>query len=259
MIDHLEHALPHSHDAGLVTLSILIAILASYTALDLASRVSAIRGRIQYVWLLSGSVAMGLGIWSMHFVAMLAFRLPVAVTYDVLLVTVSLLAAMVASALALFLASRASAGWRQLIPGSLLMGVAIAGMHYIGMAAMRLPAQLSYQPLWFAFSIVIAIVASWAALWLAVRFRAAATRREFVGKVISAVVMGFAIASMHYTGMASAVFVPDASLPSNPLGSIAINLLGVSALAGGTVLVLAFAIIGSLLDQRVSRLSYPQK
>jgi len=129
-----------SYDYRLVALSVTIAALASYAALDLAGRVTSAQGRARTVWLSGGATAMGIGIWSMHYVGMLAFRLPVVVLYDWPPVGVSLLAAILASAIALFVVSRSKMGIAAPLTGSVCMGATITGMHYIGMAAMRLPA-----------------------------------------------------------------------------------------------------------------------
>jgi len=255
---HPDPILAHTHNPWLVTLSVLIAILASYTALDLAGRVAA-WGRARWAWLIGGAIAMGTGIWSMHFVAMLAFRLPIPVRYDVMLVIVSWLAATVASGLALFLVSHSRLSWRQLTVGGLLMGAAISGMHYIGTAAIRLAGIIHLEPIPVTLSIVLAIGASMAALWLQFRLRAAATRLEQIWKALAAVVMGFAIAIMHYTGMFGTVFHADASLPASPPGSIEITSLGASAIVVGTIMVLGFALLASLLDQRVGNLTYTRK
>ncbi|HKZ71102.1 MAG TPA: MHYT domain-containing protein, partial [Anaerolineales bacterium] len=118
---HPEPILPHAHDTRLVILSILIAILAAYVALDLSAQVTAKRGRTRYLWLGWGAVAMGTGIWSMHFVAMLGFQLPgLTMSYDIVLVIVSLLAAVAASGVALYLTSRPHVSWLRLGFGSLL-------------------------------------------------------------------------------------------------------------------------------------------
>ncbi|MCB0169068.1 MAG: PAS domain S-box protein, partial [Anaerolineae bacterium] len=114
---------------------------------------------------------MGIGIWSMHFTAMLAFRLPIPILYDIPIVVLSLFVAIIASSIALFVASRQRLRWPQLIVGGVVMGVAIAAMHYVGMAAMRLNATLTYDPFFFTLSIIVAITASIAALWLAFKFR----------------------------------------------------------------------------------------
>src|ERR1700680_2499091 len=129
-----------SYDLRLVVLSILIAVLASYVALDLGVRVRSARGIVRQAWLTGGAISMGLGIWSMHFVGMLAFRLPIPVRYDLPTVFLSLLAAILASAAALHVVKGERFSRHDALAGGLAMGAGIAGMHYLGMAAMRLPA-----------------------------------------------------------------------------------------------------------------------
>src|SRR6266498_957364 len=136
-----------SYDYRLVALSVLIAIFAAYAALDLAARTTAARGRARLVWLGGGAIAMGLGIWSMHYIGMLAFSLPVPVLYDWPTVLLSLLNAVFASAVALFLVSAKKMGLVRALTGSAIMGGGISTMHYTGMAAMRLRATCSYDPL----------------------------------------------------------------------------------------------------------------
>src|SRR5437870_6306746 len=143
-----------SYDYRLVALSVLIAICAAYAALDLAGRTTAARGRIRLTWLAGGATAMGIGIWSMHYIGMLAFSLPVPVLYDWPTVLLSLIAAVFASAVALFVVSRKKMGWPQALLGSAIMGGGIATMHYTGMAAMRMPAMCSYDPWLFTLSVV---------------------------------------------------------------------------------------------------------
>src|SRR5437868_2106424 len=145
-----------SYDYRLVILSVLIAICAAYAALDLAGRTTAARGRLRFAWLVGGASAMGIGIWSMHYIGMLAFSLPVVVRYDWPTVLLSLLAAMFASGVALFIASRQNMGWVRAILGSVVMGSGIAAMHYIGMVAMRLQAMCHYDLALLTLSVVLA-------------------------------------------------------------------------------------------------------
>src|SRR5689334_21862437 len=135
-----------SYDYRLVGLSVLIAICAAYAALDLAGRTTAAIGRIRITWLAGGATAMGIGIWSMHYIGMLAFSLPVPVLYDWPTVLLSLLAAIFASGVALFVVSRKNMGWPEALTGSAFMGSGIATMHYTGMAAMRSSVMCSYDP-----------------------------------------------------------------------------------------------------------------
>jgi PAS domain S-box-containing protein len=197
-----------SHDFSLVAVSIVVAVLASYTALTLAARIAVTRHDARNAWLLGGSVSMGAGIWSMHFVAMLAFRLPVPVHHDVLLIVLSLLVAIAASGLALYILRRDVVSPGTYVTGALVMGGAIAGMHYLGMRGMLVPLRLSYSTPLVALSIAIAVGASGAALRIAHHLRA--PDAPWWLRATSAVVMGAAIAGMHYTGMAAAEFTPGA-------------------------------------------------
>ena len=126
-----------SYNLDLVVLSVLIAMVASYTALDLAGRVTAAAGRARQLWLAGGAVALGIGIWSMHFIGMLAFQLQADMSYDVSLVLLSVGVAIGAAALALWTVSGHELRVGPLLGAGLAMGVAIAGMHYIGMMAMQ--------------------------------------------------------------------------------------------------------------------------
>src|ERR1700758_4262878 len=135
-----------SYDYSEVARSVFIAIVASYAALDLVGRVTAARGRGRLAWLSGGAIAMGIGIWAMHFKGMLAFHLPVPVEYHWPTVLASLLVAVLASAVALYVAIRQKMGLVAAFNGSIFMSAGIAGMHYIGMAAMRLPAITRYSP-----------------------------------------------------------------------------------------------------------------
>jgi len=191
------------YDAGLVALSLLMAVVASYTALDLAGRVAAAKGRAASWWLAGGSVAMGVGIWSMHFIGMLAFRLPIAMGYDPVMTLLSLFTAVTSSLFALWLVCRKELSWLQLMAGAGILGAGVCAMHYTGMAAMKMTPGIRYDPWLFALSLLIAVAASGAALWMAFHLRGTGkgVKRLRAG---AAVVMGLAIAGMHYTGMAAA-------------------------------------------------------
>src|SRR5213594_1438582 len=136
-----------TYDYRLVALSVLIAICAARAALDLTGRVTAARNNTRLAWLFGGAIAMGTGIWSMHYTGMLAYRLPVAVYYHIPTVALSLLAAICASFIALFVVSRDRASGLHVLVGGVLMAVGIGAMHYTGMAAMRLSAMHYYEPM----------------------------------------------------------------------------------------------------------------
>src|SRR5262245_48157659 len=197
MAQHYHHSL--------VFISLVVAILASYTALTLALRIRQTRGIEALVWLCGGGFAMGIGIWAMHFVGMLALRLPIPIIYDLSTTLLSLLIAVIVSTFALRIASRVSASRGQLLTAGIAMGVGICSMHYVGMAAIRITPAISYDPFWVATSFVISIGASFAALWVA--FTSPENRRWWRYHIVfGAIAMGFAIAGMHYAGMAAARF-----------------------------------------------------
>ncbi len=248
---HPDMDLTGSYDFLLVALSAVIAVLASYAALDLAGRVTSARDRARFLWLSGGAVAMGIGIWSMHYIGMLAFRLPVPVQYDWPTVLLSLVAAILASAVALFVVSRHQMGVLRASLGSILMGGGIAAMHYIGMAAMRLSAICRYSLSLFILSIVLAIVISFVALWLTFYFR---TEKKVWSwrKAISALVMGIAIPVMHYTGMAAATFTLSTSKHQDLSHAINVSSLSVVGISIVTLMVLGLVLLTSLADRRFS-------
>lgn len=196
-----------SYNSYLVLLSAIIAVLASYTALELSGRVTKSQGLARRFWLMGGALSMGMGIWSMHFIAMLAFSVPIFISYNFVIVLISLVAAILASAQALFIVSRPKPSMAALLGGSSSMGLGICIMHYTGMAAMQMPASVRYKPDLFLLSVVIAVVVSLVALKLSIGFR---ERSGLKGsKFATACIMGGAVLSMHYTGMAAAMFQPD--------------------------------------------------
>jgi diguanylate cyclase (GGDEF)-like protein/PAS domain S-box-containing protein len=237
-----------SYDYGLVTLSVVLAMFASYAALDLAGRVTCARGWARALWLSCGAAAMGLGIWSMHYVGMLAFLMPIPVFYYLPTVLFSLLAAIAASAVALFVVSRPEMNVWQGIAGSVVMGGGIAAMHYIGMAAMRCSAVVVYDRRIVALSIGLAIVTSLAALQVAFRLRneMRASRRKFIG----AIALGSAIPLLHYTGMWAAT-LHASGIAADLTYAIGVSQVGAIAIGAISLFVLAVAIASSIFDRFV--------
>jgi PAS domain S-box-containing protein len=237
-----------SYNYALVALSVLIAMFASYAALDLAGRVTAAGGWTRAVWLLGGAGAMGTGIWSMHYIGMLAFILRIPVAYHWPTVMLSLFAAILASVVALDVVSRQKMGWFRALAGSVLMGAGIASMHYIGMAAMRLSAVCQFNFFLVVLSVVSAVLISLAALWITFHFR---DEKTGIGweKLAGAVVMGAAIPVMHYTGMAAASFTPS-SMPADLSHAVSISTLGTAGIAAVTFIVLGLALLTSWVDRR---------
>ncbi len=186
----------------------------------------------------------------MHYIGMLAYNLPVPVLYDWPTVSASLLAAVFASIVALFVVSRATMGGLSIGIGALLMGSGIAAMHYIGMEAMRLPAMCSYSPGLVALSVLLAIVISLVALWLTFHLREE-TRSLGWRKLASATLMGAAIPVMHYTGMAAVSFMPM-SRPVDLVHAVKISAVGTVGIGGVALVILVLAILTSLVDRRFS-------
>ncbi|MGA7926289.1 MAG: PAS domain S-box protein, partial [Candidatus Sulfotelmatobacter sp.] len=242
-------ALTGSYDYTEVARSVLIAIFASYAALDLAGRVTAARGRVRLAWLSGGAIAMGTGIWAMHFKGMLAFHLPVPVEYHWPTVLASLLVAVLVSAVALYVSSRHKMDPVEAFTGSVCMGAGIAGMHYIGMAAMRLPAIARYSPLLVTCSILLAISFSLVALCMAFGLREE-TRWSVPRRLGSATVMGVAVSAMHYTGMAAATFIPAS--PPDLAHAVSIPPAGNSGVVLVAFIVLVAAATTSSVDRRRS-------
>ncbi|WP_133079700.1 EAL domain-containing protein [Pseudomonas sp. ML2-2023-3] len=238
-----------SYSPSLVFISLCVAILASYTALDLSGRIATARGRAVYLWIGGGALAMGFGVWSMHFIGMLALELPLTLGYDLGLTLWSLLVAILSSGFALWLVSQPRLPALQLLFGALIMGAGISAMHYSGMAALRMQPGIDYDPTLFALSLLIAVGASAAALSIAFRLR---KKTPYVRLIRggAAVIMGLAIVGMHYTGMAAANF-PIGSFCGAAVDGLSgkglDNLVLVSSLA-----VLVIALLTSVFDDRLN-------
>ena len=240
-----------TYNPGLVILSIIVATLASYVALDLASRVVATHGtRASRYWLFGGALSMGTGIWSMHFIGMLAFQLPIPMAYDIPITLLSLVIAIIVSGFALYTVSHGTLSLGRLLRAGLLMGLGIAGMHYTGMAAMQLAPPLRYDPLLFTLSVVIAITASVVALWIAFQLRSETILSAFWKKAGSALVMGIAITGMHYTGMAAAIFAPNTVCSVSPQDIS--NVWLASAIGGFSFMFLATTLLISVFDAHLA-------
>jgi NO-binding membrane sensor protein with MHYT domain len=234
-----------TYNPYLVALSILVACFASYTALDLSGHLVPTRGFARRAWLVAAALTMGGGIWSMHFVAMLAFMMPIPMSYDIGLTILSLVVAILVTGVGFYVISRQGASPLRLLLSGIFMGLGIAGMHYTGMAAMRGNVELSYDPVFVALSLVIAIGASTVALLVAFR------TTDLEQKLIAAVVMGLAISGMHYTGMRAAIFY--CSRPGSNQAEVNASVEQTNlalAVAGITFLILAFASVASLFERK---------
>lgn len=233
----------HEHHLFFVGLSVLIAVCGAWTALDLFRRVRFHIGQARRAWLLAAAVAMGASIWSMHFVAMLGFDPGSPVSYDPALTLLSLIVAIGATSGAFLAASQAGASRGRLIVAGVTMGAGICLMHYIGMAALRTATSIGYRPSYILASLVIAIVASTAALVVARLDNAPRWR------ALASAILGMAVVGMHYTAMAGLQLVRVTSA-SAPAGAPPF-LLGV-AVAAVTLVVLVLALLASVYDQRLN-------
>ncbi len=208
---------------GLVALSYGVSVLGALTALQLAIGIPLARGRTQqFMAVLAAALAMGGGaIWSMHFIAMLAYEMPVPVVYDTGLTLISAIIAVLSCALGLAMAGIGTFTLGKVIAAGSFMGLGVAGMHYTGMAAMRMPMAIHYDPALLLLSVAIAMGASMVALRLAFTLRGG---WQMAG---SAVIMGVAVCGMHYTGMAAARYTPlDRAAPAGALGTLGGDYLG---------------------------------
>ncbi len=239
-----------SYSVGLVLFSIVVATLGAYVAVEIAQRVRADHGRRRILWTCGGALSLGLGIWSMHFVGMLALQLPVLIWYDALFIFLSAVAAVVGCAIAFIIFNRATVSRWLLVLASIFMGLAIAGMHYIGMAGMRMNAYVSYDPLIVAASLGVAILFSFAALALTRSLiDTPVMPRAWLKKAGASLLLGFAVAGMHYTGMAAAQFTKgpiEWSPPDNlVLGTYQLGLVvGVTSVA-----LLAIALVATQFER----------
>ncbi|HBB24628.1 MAG TPA: bifunctional diguanylate cyclase/phosphodiesterase, partial [Pseudomonas sp.] len=247
--------LGHSHDPMLVVLSYLIASAAAFTALALAKRVSrssSPRGRELWRWV--GAFALGGGIWSMHFIGMLAFRAPLDIRYEHGITALSLLIAVAVSYVVMRVLGRDHLSVAQYALAGTAAGIGIAAMHYTGMAAIRSLATLYYAPLAFAASVLIAIGASIAALVLGFHFRTSQSRHQRWQRLLCSLVMGAAIVSMHYTGMHALTLAVPAGLVEHaaPFGSHTGQGALASAIGLVALLVIVTGIAASWAEQRFS-------
>ena len=236
-----------TYNPGLVALSFGVAAIASWTALELAGRVASLSGRIEAVWLAAGSFSMGFGVWTVHFVGMLALDLRLPHSYEPSMTALSLILAVAASTCAIWIASRESANPVHIGVSGLLMGGGFAGVHYTGMAAVQMQAEIVYEQAGLVTSVLIAIVAATVAIWIVfslVRRNFSTTRLPWY-KAGAALILASAICGTHYTGIAAATIVPfeNALMLKASVGDSAFaGVLSIAALIilGMTLLTISF-------------------
>ncbi len=244
----MNMTLQHSHDHALVVLSYVVAFFASYTALDMGGRLaSATSAASRRLWLAGSAVVLGGGIWSMHFIAMLAFNVAMPIGYDTGLTLISLVIPILLAAVGFYLVDKRLSPGR-LVAAGIIVGAGVVAMHYTGMAAVILPGRLIYNPVLVAASVVIAVVAATAALYLALSVRRTGP------KLGAAVIMAIAICGMHYTGMAALTVSPDPNAASAMTQRLDQPLLAL-AVAGGTFMILCLALVSVFVDRRLEALA----
>jgi len=261
--DTLDKSLAYhgTYNIYLVILSVLMASLAAYSALLIIEKLIHVSDKnIKQTWLAIGALAMGVGIWSMHFVGMLAFNLPVAVSYDPLITMISLLPGILASRVALGFMLKEKIGFWRLNLGGILMGVGIGTMHYTGMYAMILNARMYYDPVWLTLSILVAHVLATFALFVKFVFSP-----EFIGgrkklRILSSLLMGCAVAGMHYTGMKAAFYFPVTDVTHS--AQISVGGINPSVLAfivtGVAAIFIAVVIVGTFGNhERIMHVRFP--
>ncbi|NML45038.1 response regulator [Ramlibacter sp. G-1-2-2] len=237
------------YEASLVLASVLVAILSSYTALTVVERVSHAPRAAARWWIVGGAFAMATGIWAMHFVGMLAFQLPIPLGYDFGITLLSWMIPVPVAALALWQVRQPRPDVRHLAVSAVLLGGGINAMHYVGMSAMRMDPAIVWNWRLVAASVAIAIAAAGASLWIAFRLRSNATPHVWAFRAIAAVVMGAAIAGMHYTGMAAAQF-PAGTICGAVTGSFSVSELA-SLVIVATFAILPVALLASVYDAKL--------
>ena len=237
-----------SYNYILVAFSVSIGMSVAYAALDLAIRITVSVGWMRSAWLTSGAIALGIGVWSMHFTGMLAFSLPVTVDYDWPTVLLSLLAGIFAAGVSLLILSRKTTGIIQIIFAGVVVGLAIITVHNVGMRAMRMAAEYRYDLRLASLAVILAILFSLTGLWIGYSFRDETSSGGW-RKIVGALVVGAAISSLHYCAMAATVFFPSV-LDTEVSHVVHISTLGAAAIAMGTLVVQGLAMLTSFVDRR---------
>lgn len=239
--------LPVTWDSVLICVSLIVVFIASFTALDTAGRVAVSRGWSARFWLLVGGIAMGIGVWAMHFIGMLAMMMPMMMRYDTRLTILSLLVAILASVLAFGQTVGGLHLTRQrLLSGTLILGAGVVVMHYLGMYALLIEPQPEWNALLVALSVLIAFAASGLALWLAFHLRQG-DHHLMLMRGLASLVMGIAIAGMHYVGMAAAEFSHSSMMQPHGVSNAGLA-VWVTLI---TLTILGITLLSSMLDAQL--------
>lgn len=233
--------------------AVVLAVLAAVVTLPVSERFASTKGRLRYLWLLSGSVAMGTGIWAMHFTSMLAYSLPFPVQYDVTLTVFSMIPALLAGYSSILLFAAARECRVRLHLASLLLASGIAAMHYIGMEAITAPAKMYYSPGLFFLSIGAAYLLSWFGLCSRISLSKQTRLSPVIATLIGSVVLGLAVSAMHFLAMESTYFI---AYSSEPIGGLLIEPAGlVSSILAVTFVLLSLLSFGILVDRHLARMA----
>lgn len=242
-----------SWDPVLIGISFIVAFIASFIALDSAGKVAISNRRESTFWRLSGGATLGMGIWSMHFIGMLAMKMSMPINYHFSLTAFSFLIALISATLAINIAiSGQTLSTRRLIVATSLLSTGVVTMHYVGMVAIVEHVAIRWQFSLILLSVVIAIIASGIGLWLAFHLRQN-TRRALINRLIAALVMALAIASMHYTGMGAATFTHFGHTAHDGLSTLELSIW----VCAVTLVILGIMLVISMVDSqlRTSRLA----
>ncbi|HCF29657.1 MAG TPA: bifunctional diguanylate cyclase/phosphodiesterase [Cyanobacteria bacterium UBA11049] len=251
-ITELGKSLSASYDLRLVFLSLVIAVFGSYTALDLAGQVIFAKKLVRKYWLIGSALALGISIWVMHFIAMLAYQLPIPITYNFSIVLISVVVAIVGAGIGLFLVSQVPLGWQLLGSGGFFVGLAIIGMHYTAMQAMLLAAEPKHNIQLVILADIWAIIPSLAALWLTFHPSAKTiVPNDFIRKIGSATIAGAAIDGMHYIAMAAVNFYPSVKKLRVASSGIDNYVLAIT-IGAAAVIIMLLALLASFFGQRLS-------
>lgn len=250
-MNHSDHLTAFNYNLWIILLSIVVAILASFVALNLAYPVTQSNGKARIAWLGGGSLAMGTGIWSMHFIGMLAFHIPgKEMAYDIPLALLSVVVAISGSLLALIVISRPVVNQSLVLVSGVAMAMAITGMHYIGMYSMRMAARIEWDILLVIASFIIALGASYTALTILIKTRTAGQHSKLL--LVASFAMGLAIAGMHYVGMIAATFKENETIAKVQESNLIVSSGLVWVIALTTFFILGLAFLGTLA-QRIMR------
>ena len=228
-----------TYNIVLVSLSILVAILSSYAALNVAEHVSTVNeAKQRRLWIICGGFCLGFGTWAMHFIGMLAFSLPCEINYEPVMTLLSMIPAFLASTLAILIISRNKLTLKQIIIGGLLIGSGIGAMHFSGMLAMHLNGELRYDLKRILLSSLVAIILAMLALWIKYGVKSWQWPSTKALTIVSAIVMGLAVSSMHYTAMRATYFVQNDAI-SVDNSSISSTLLAAIILAASCLMIVS--------------------